>query len=71
MMVGMDEDETNFQQASCALDAGVKIYEKRVDNVHQTTLKMLGGINRAADTDDQEGADENSGVRLALRESHL
>ena len=51
----MDETETNFQQASCALDAGVKIYEKRVDNVHQSTLKMLGGINRAGDVAEEEG----------------
>lgn len=61
LAVGMDEEETNFQQASCALDAGVKIYEKRVDNVHQSTLKMLGGINRATDdvTEDAEGADDD------------
>ena len=52
----MDETETNFQQASCALDAGVKIYEKRVDNVHQSTLKMLGGINRADVDTQNEGA---------------
>jgi len=59
--VGMDETETNFQQASCALDAGVKIYEKRVDNVHQSTLKMLGGINRA-DVDTQNEDDDDADI---------
>ena len=44
--VGMDFKETNFQQASCALDAGAKIYASRVDNVHSNTLKVLGGLGR-------------------------
>lgn len=61
MAVGMDETETNFQQASCALDAGVKIYEKRVDNVHQSTLKMLGGINRADVDGDGNEEDDDGG----------
>ncbi|KAL8239389.1 hypothetical protein R6Q59_015956 [Mikania micrantha] len=38
--------ETNFQKASCTLEAGVKIYSMRVDSVHAEAYKVLGGINR-------------------------
>lgn len=41
------DDETNFQKASCTLEAGVKIYSLRVDSVHSEAYKVLGGINRA------------------------
>jgi hypothetical protein len=34
-------------QASCTLEAGVKIYSLRVDSVHSEAYKVLGGINRA------------------------
>jgi len=34
-------------QASCTLEAGVKIYSTRVDSVHSEAYKVLGGINRA------------------------
>ncbi|MCO5582643.1 hypothetical protein L7F22_036541 [Adiantum nelumboides] len=40
--------ETNFQKASCTLEAGVKIYSYRVDSVHSETFKVLGGLNRTA-----------------------
>ncbi|KAK4758983.1 hypothetical protein SAY87_020284 [Trapa incisa] len=43
--------ETNFQKASCTLEAGVKIYSLRVDSVHSETYKVLGGINRAGQDD--------------------
>ncbi|KAK8289753.1 hypothetical protein V6Z11_D07G209700, partial [Gossypium hirsutum] len=39
--------ETNFQKASCTLEAGVKIYLLSVDSVHSEACKVLGGINRA------------------------
>jgi hypothetical protein len=35
-------------QASCTLEAGVKIYAYRVDSVHSETYKVLGGLNRTA-----------------------
>ncbi|KAL6882139.1 hypothetical protein ACP4OV_011611, partial [Aristida adscensionis] len=41
------DDETNFQKASCTLEAGVKIYSLRVDSVHSEAYKVIGGINRA------------------------
>lgn len=34
-------------QASCTLEAGVKIYLLSVDSVHSEACKVLGGINRA------------------------
>ncbi|CAK9882051.1 unnamed protein product [Sphagnum jensenii] len=37
-----DEDQTNFQKASCTLEAGVKIYSTRVDSVHTEAYKVLG-----------------------------
>ena len=52
----LNNDETNFQKASCTLDASVKIYSYRVDSVHQTTFKVLGGLNR---TDNNNEIDEN------------
>ncbi|XP_066278785.1 condensin complex subunit 2-like isoform X1 [Branchiostoma lanceolatum] len=35
---------TNFQVASCTLDASAKIYAYRVDAVHADAFKMLGGL---------------------------
>ncbi|KAI3849057.1 hypothetical protein MKX03_011500 [Papaver bracteatum] len=49
-----DDVETNFQKASCTLEAGVKIYALRVDSVHSEAYKVLGGINRAGREDEQE-----------------
>ena len=42
----MIEGMTNFQVASCTLDASVKIYSYRVDSVHSEAYKVLGGLNR-------------------------
>ncbi|KAL2482153.1 Condensin complex subunit 2 [Forsythia ovata] len=44
--------ETNFQKASCTLEAGVKIYSMRVDSVHSEAYKVLGGINRVGQEDE-------------------
>ncbi|XP_078151675.1 condensin complex subunit 2-like isoform X3 [Carex rostrata] len=48
------DTETNFQKASCTLEAGVKIYSLRVDSVHAEAYKVLGGINRAGRDDDKD-----------------
>ncbi|KAJ4977207.1 hypothetical protein NE237_002313 [Protea cynaroides] len=54
--------ETNFQKASCTLEAGVKIYSLRVDSVHSEAYKVLGGINRAGREDEHEAiSDTNNG----------
>ncbi|XP_042477753.1 condensin complex subunit 2-like [Macadamia integrifolia] len=47
-----DDVETNFQKASCTLEAGVKIYSLRVDSMHSEAYKVLGGSNRAGRADE-------------------
>lgn len=43
-----------YGQASCTLEAGVKIYSIRVDSVYSEAYKALVGINRAS-IEDEEG----------------
>jgi len=46
----------NFTKASCTLDASVKIYSYRVDDVHLTSYKVLANLNRTTtDQDHQDG----------------
>lgn len=45
---------TNFQHASCTLDAGIKIYSYRVDSVHSEAFKVLGGLSRSAGAAEDE-----------------
>ena len=40
----------NFTKASCTLDASVKIYSYRVDDVHLTSYKVLANLNRTETT---------------------
>jgi condensin complex subunit 2 len=62
-------DRVNFTKASCTLDASVKIYSYRVDDVHLTSYKVLANLNRTetgkksgargqTNDDDEDGADE-------------
>ena len=51
-----EQGQTNFQRASCTLDAGVKIYSYRVDSVHNSIYKTLGGLSRTAAPTHQGGA---------------
>ena len=55
---------TFTQQASCTLDAGVKIYASRVDSVHSETFKVLGGLSRSAapraDALDEDGEEQDA-----------
>lgn len=39
-------ETVNFTKASCTLDASVKIYSYRVDDVHLTSYKVLANLNR-------------------------
>ncbi|XVF21003.1 hypothetical protein REPUB_Repub12eG0053100 [Reevesia pubescens] len=57
--------ETNFQKASCTLEAGVKIYSLRVDSVHSEAYKVLGGINRAGQENVQDSVVEDANVDTA------
>jgi len=60
----------NFQAATGALDASVKIYSSRVDSVHSDAYKMLGGLSRdqkekendIPDEDDKDEMNENETV---------
>ncbi|PRQ52729.1 putative condensin complex subunit 2/barren [Rosa chinensis] len=52
--------ETNFQKASCTLEAGVKIYSLRVDSVHSEAYKVLGGMNRAGQDNEQDTGTEDA-----------
>lgn len=45
----------NFTKASCTLDASVKIYSYRVDDVHLSSYKVLANLNR---TDHGGGANK-------------
>lgn len=58
-----EEEKTNFQKASCTLEAGVKIYSLRVDSVHSEAYKVLGGINRAG-RGEEAGLEEVNSVEL-------
>jgi len=58
-----DEDnQTNFQKASCTLEAGVKIYASRVDSFHSETFKMLGGMNKVSSNGEEEEDDGRQGL---------
>ena len=48
--------QTNFQRASCTLDAGVKIYAYRVDSVHSDVFKVMSGLSRSAGPEPEEAA---------------
>ncbi|KAJ7356351.1 hypothetical protein OS493_025460 [Desmophyllum pertusum] len=54
-------DMTNFQVASCTLDASAKIYAGRVDSIHAQAYKMLGGLGRAENQDGDENGREGTG----------
>lgn len=60
---------TNFQVASCTLDASVKIYSYRVDSIHQETYKVMSGLSRSSSRsaepgaiNDNDGDDDGDGV---------
>jgi len=42
----LPKGRVNFTKASCTLDASVKIYSYRVDDVHLTSYKVLANLNR-------------------------
>jgi len=66
--VGVPKDSRiNFTKASCTLDASVKIYSYRVDDVHLTSYKVLANLhrndnkaNKPAETDDGDADDADA-----------
>lgn len=71
-IIKVEEDEnnaeTNFQKASCTLEAGVKIYSMRVDSVHSEAYKVLGGITRAGQDDTLDNEDAAGSVVTATNQ---
>ncbi|KAI3457351.1 hypothetical protein Pfo_014014 [Paulownia fortunei] len=65
-----NDAETNFQKASCTLEAGVKIYSMRVDSVHSEAYKVLGGINRVGQEDEQDHVVEDANISTEQGESN-
>uniref|UniRef100_A0A7N0V4N9 Condensin complex subunit 2 n=1 Tax=Kalanchoe fedtschenkoi TaxID=63787 RepID=A0A7N0V4N9_KALFE len=58
---GEEDVETNFQKASCTLEAGVKIYSMRVDSVLSEAYKVLAGINRVGQQEQiADATDDNN-----------
>ncbi|KAI5671323.1 hypothetical protein M9H77_11687 [Catharanthus roseus] len=55
-----NDEETNFQKASCTLEAGAKIYSMRVDSAHSEAYKVLGGINRVGHENEGDTSEEAS-----------
>jgi condensin complex subunit 2 len=53
---------TNFQKASCTVEASVKIYCSRVDAVHTETYQVLGGLSRQEEKKStrKKGGDDDS-----------
>ncbi|TMW94675.1 hypothetical protein EJD97_009948 [Solanum chilense] len=66
-----NDSETNFQKASCTLEAGVKIYSMRVDSVHSEAYKVLGGINRVGNANEQDPAAEGANAENDQQEGHI
>jgi condensin complex subunit 2 len=51
----------NFTKASCTLDASVKIYSYRVDDVHLTSYKVLANLHRT-DNNNNNGKNKKKGA---------
>ncbi|CAM6087382.1 unnamed protein product [Calypogeia fissa] len=72
----VDENEQiNFQLASCTLETGVKIYSYRVDSVHSEAHKLVGGLGRSAneqattETPSENGAQQGANPSQGSKES--
>ena len=53
-----EKGRVNFTKASCTLDASVKIYSYRVDDVHLSSYRVLANLNR---TDNNNKGSNNDG----------
>lgn len=70
------ESGVNFTKASCTLDASVKIYSYRVDDVHLTSYKVLANLNRTngnkknkANASSSDHSEENEGESSSRKKS--
>lgn len=57
-MFGDVEAETDFVTAGCTLDAAGKIYSCRVDSVHSDTFRVVHGLGRVGDGQEEEAGEE-------------
>ncbi|CAL1393708.1 unnamed protein product [Linum trigynum] len=70
-IIKVEEDsETNFQKASCTLEAGVKIYSMRVDSVHSEAYKVLGGIHRVGQENEQDSVSGDASANVGQETGH-
>ncbi|GJY03296.1 condensin complex subunit 2-like protein [Tanacetum coccineum] len=67
--VGDNDTETNFQKASCTLEAGVKIYAMRVDSVHAEAYRVLGGINRVGLDLEQDSVEDGNAASEHVKQT--
>jgi condensin complex subunit 2 len=56
----------NFTKASCTLDASVKIYSYRVDDVHLTSYKVLANLNRTQNNKNDDVTTKQSNMNKNL-----
>lgn len=61
----------NFTKASCTIDASVKIYSYRVDDVHLTSYKVLANLNRTDTTGKDSEEDGDKSKRASSKASGL
>jgi condensin complex subunit 2 len=54
-----DKGRINFTKASCTLDASVKIYSYRVDDVHLSSYRVLANLNRTDTNNKKDDGDED------------
>lgn len=58
---------TDFTKASCTIDASTKIYEKRVDDTHKTSLRVLGSLSRQIRSGTANSGDGRSSKRASRK----
>ena len=56
----------NFTKASCTLDASVKIYSFRVDDVHLTSYKVLANLNRTQNNKKEDSLSQSQNIQDAV-----
>ena len=66
-----EQAEVNFAKASCTLDASVKIYSYRVDDVHLSSYKVLANLNRTGDDHDEDGNEDGAGGNGSKKKSSV
>ncbi|KAL3790838.1 hypothetical protein ACHAWO_007935 [Cyclotella atomus] len=64
-----ERSRVNFTKASCTLDASVKIYSYRVDDVHLSSYRVLANLNRTDKKDMVEEEDINAAAGGVVEEN--